>query len=80
MRAALACFSVLFTAACGYHDTPLASCPNADNPYPDGEYPGYGDDNYGRMACSTGTANPGWLAILGALLLVVRRRRAHGGT
>jgi Ca-activated chloride channel family protein len=55
-------------------DASLASCPNADNPYPTGDYP-Y-DDNYGHgMACSTGHANAGWLAILGALFVVVRRRR-----
>jgi len=55
----------------------LASCPQADEPY----YPEYGDD-YGYdeghshgMYCSSAKPTTGWLVMLGAVLLVVRRRR-----
>jgi Ca-activated chloride channel homolog len=57
-------------------DTSLASCPNADNPYPGDDHGGYGNDvGYQPMACSAGRANAGWLLVLGALGLVIRRRR-----
>jgi len=55
----------------------LAGCPDAGEPY----YPEYGDD-YGhgeghshQMACSSGKPTTGWLVVLGAVLVVVRRRR-----
>ncbi|MEO8700017.1 MAG: VWA domain-containing protein [Kofleriaceae bacterium] len=55
-------------------DLTLSTCPNADNPYP-GDDHGYDDTQYAPMACSAGHANAGWLLVLGALGLVVRRRR-----
>jgi MYXO-CTERM domain-containing protein len=57
-------------------ETTLASCPAADNPYPDDGGYGYGNDvAYTGMACSSSGANAGWLLVLGALLVVWRRRR-----
>jgi len=53
-------------------ESTLASCPTADNPYPD-DYPtDYNDRN---MACSSSRGSTGWLVILGAMLVVIRRRR-----
>jgi Ca-activated chloride channel family protein len=53
-------------------ETSLSSCPTATDPYPDYNE-GYGED-YQPMACSSSKANAGWLLILGALGLVIRRR------
>lgn len=58
-------------------ETTLASCPQADSPY----YPEYDegyDEGYGHgdgMYCSSGKPTAGWLVMLGAVLLAVRRRR-----
>jgi Ca-activated chloride channel family protein len=58
----------------------IASCPNAGNPYPENpDYPDYPNDtqqpSYNTRACAAGGANAGWLAVLGVLFVVVRRRR-----
>jgi MYXO-CTERM domain-containing protein len=59
--------------------TELASCPNADNPYPGNENPG--TDEPGNPppphahACAAGGGSSSWLVIVGVALLVVRRRR-----
>ncbi len=57
----------------------LASCPKADEPYyPEfGDDYGYEDDHAHGMACSSGKPTTGWLVMLGAVLLVVRRRRRN---
>jgi Ca-activated chloride channel family protein len=55
-------------------ETTLASCPQADAPYYP-EYGGYADDTAGGMYCSSGKPTAGWLVTLGAVVLVVRRRR-----
>ncbi len=51
------------------------TCPRSGEPY----QPGYPEDDTqggaGYGACAAGRANTGWLAMLGAALLVVRRRR-----
>lgn len=60
--------------------TELATCPNADNPYPenpgghggDGGLPSHAEPHY--HGCSSTRGNAGWL-LLGLVLLVVRRRR-----
>ncbi|MBL0219709.1 MAG: VWA domain-containing protein [Myxococcales bacterium] len=54
----------------------LASCPQAEDPYyPEGGY-GYGDDIAEPvMLCSSSKASAGWLVMLGAVLLTIRRRR-----
>lgn len=57
----------------------LASCPQAEDPY----FPEPGvDDGYGHdhghatgMYCASSTPGAGWLVMLGAVLVVVRRRR-----
>jgi Ca-activated chloride channel homolog len=55
-------------------ETSLGQCPTATDPYPYDE--GYGEDyGYQPMACSSTKANAGWLLVLGALGLVIRRRR-----
>ena len=54
-------------------ETTLSQCPTATDPYPYED--GYYNDHYGPMACSSGKATSGWLLILGALGLVIRRRR-----
>lgn len=57
--------------------TELASCPNANNPYPDDPNP-YPEDSYPGdhvHACSAGGSPRGWLLVLGVALLAVRRRR-----
>lgn len=53
-------------------ETTLAQCPTASDPYPydDGYY-----DHGHVYACSSSRATSGWLLILGALGLVLRRRR-----
>ncbi len=61
-------------------DTSLASCPLGGNPYPTNPYPDGGSDypnnpGYAEPACSATHASAGWLVILGAMLVVVRRRR-----
>lgn len=56
----------------------LASCPNATDPYfPGGDQPGYGNDTVSQpvMLCSSGKPTSGWLVILGAAIVAVRRRR-----
>jgi len=58
-------------------DTSIETCPAVDNPYP-GEGGYYGDDvYYDGMACSStgGRATAGWLLVLGAVLVIRRRRR-----
>ena len=55
----------------------LAGCPQAGEPY----YPeydedlGYDEGHSHGMYCSSGKPTAGWLVMLGAVLLVVRRRR-----
>jgi Ca-activated chloride channel homolog len=53
--------------------TELASCPSADDPYPEGYGGGYQGDH--MRGCSTGRSGTGWLALLGVVLIAVRRRR-----
>jgi Ca-activated chloride channel family protein len=48
------------------------SCPASSDPYGDDPYEG-NDTTY--VGCSVSHANAGWLVMLGAVLLVVRRRR-----
>ncbi|MBA3464065.1 MAG: VWA domain-containing protein [Deltaproteobacteria bacterium] len=54
----------------------LSSCPQAEDPYyPEGGY-GYGDDTAEPvMMCSSSKGTAGWLVMLGAVLLTIRRRR-----
>jgi Ca-activated chloride channel family protein len=55
----------------------LASCPSGGNPYPPNnpDYPNDTAPSYSNRACAAGGANASWLAVLGVLLVLVRRRR-----
>ena len=67
-------------AAKGAPQVELASCPNADDPYPDNDNPlpeppgNPPPPHVHACAAANGTSN-GWLVIVGAAILVVRRRR-----
>jgi Ca-activated chloride channel family protein len=55
----------------------LSSCPQAEDPYyPEGGGYDYGDDTAEPvMLCSSSKGSAGWLVMLGAVLLTIRRRR-----
>jgi Ca-activated chloride channel homolog len=55
--------------------TPLSSCPNAGEPLWGAGEDNWGQPQYGGLACSTGEKPAGWLVILGALLVALRRRQ-----
>ena len=63
-----------------FTESTLATCPNGGGSG-SGSGGGWGDDQWGddtAYACSSGRANVSWLALLGVVLVVIRRRsRRH---
>ncbi|MBA3453599.1 MAG: VWA domain-containing protein [Deltaproteobacteria bacterium] len=53
----------------------LANCPNADEPYYPEYEGGYDEGHSTPMYCSSGKPTAGWILMLGAVLVVVRRSR-----